>query len=60
MELIEPVLAVAEQEVQHLVLAVVEAEAVPCRMLAPASRIEILVGVSGKVAQSLNLVLHGM
>ena len=60
MELVEPILAVGKQEVHHLVLAVVKAEAVPCGMLTPVSLAEILARVAGKVAQPLVLILHGM
>ena len=60
MVLAEPVLAVAQQEVHHLVLSVVEAEAVPSRMLVSVARIEILVRVAGKIAQTFQLVLHGV
>ena len=60
MVLAEPVLAVAQQEVHHLVLTVVEAEAVPSRMLVSLARIEILVRVAGKIAQTFQLVLHGV
>ena len=45
---------------QHLVLAVVKAQAVPCRMFVTIARIEELVGVAGQVAQPFNLVFHGM
>ena len=60
MELVEPILAVGKQEVHHLVLAVVKAEAVPCGMLTPVSLAEILARVAGKVAQPLVLIFHGM
>ena len=57
---LKPVLAVGEQEVHHVVLAIVEAKAVPSRMLMTVAGIEILIGVAGKVAQSLYFVLHCM
>ena len=60
MELCKPVLAVAQQEVDYLVLAVVEAEAVPGRMLMTVARIEILVRIAGKITKAFQLVLHCM
>ena len=60
MEFLEPILAVAQQEVDNLILAIVEAEAVPCRMLMLFSGIEILVGVSCQIAKTFHLVLHRM
>ena len=60
MELCKPELAVAQQEVNHLVLTVVEAETVPSRMFVTVARIEILVRIAGKIAKALNLVLHCM
>ena len=59
-EFCEPVLTVAQQEVYYLVLSIVEAQAVPCRMLMPVARIEVLVGVASQIAQSLNLILYCM
>ncbi len=59
-ELLEPVLAVREQEVLHAVVAVVEAEGVPCGVLVAVALAEELVGVAGQVAQTLHLVLHGV
>ena len=60
MVFVEPELAVGQQEVEHLILAVVKTQAVPSRMLATVALIEILAGVAGKVAQALHFVLHGM
>ena len=45
---------------QSLILAVVEAEAVPCRMLAAASRIEVEVAVAVETSETLHLVFHSM
>ena len=59
-EFVQPILAVGEQEVYHLVFAVVETERVPGRMLVAVAGIEELVGVAGQIAQSLHLVFHGM
>ena len=59
-ELLEPVLAVGEQEVEHFVLAVVEAKAVPCGMLSAVALVEVLAGVAGKVCQAFHLILHSM
>ena len=44
----------------YVVLAIVEAERVPCRMLVHGSRIEILVGVASQVAETLHLIFHGV
>ena len=60
MELVHPVLAVAQQEVQNLVLSIVKTKAVPCRMLAAASLIEVLARIAGKVAKTLHFILHRM
>ena len=59
-EFFQPVAAVGQQEVQHLVLAVVEAQRVPCRVLMAVTGIEELVGVSCQIAKALDLVFHGM
>lgn len=57
MELIEPVLAVAQQEVDDFILSIVEAETVPSRMLMTVARIEILVRIASEITQSFNLIL---
>ena len=57
---VEPELAVREQEMEHFVLAVVEAEAVPSGMLATCAVVEILVRRAVEIAESLQFVLHGM
>ena len=46
MELIEPILAVAQEEVDDFILAIVEAKTVPSRMLMAVTRIEILVRIT--------------
>ena len=43
-----------------IILSVVEAKAVPSRMLMPVAGIEILVRISSKISQTLYLILHGM
>ena len=58
--LLEPELTIGKQEVQHLVLSVVEAQAVPSRMLTTVALIEILAWVTGKVTKTFHLVLHSM
>ena len=60
MELLKPVATVRQEEMQHFVLAVVEAERVPRGMLVAIAGIEELVGVAGEVAESLDLVFHGV
>ena len=60
MELLHPILAIGKQEVNHLILTIIKAEAVPCRMLTAVTLAEILARVTGKVAQSLIFILHGM
>ena len=60
MEFFEPVFAVAQQEVKHLVLAIVEAERIPCGMLAASVAVEILVVGSVEAAEPLDLVLDGV
>ena len=59
-ELLKPILTVGKQEVQHIVLAIVEAERIPCWMLMTVAWIEELIRITGKVAQTFDLVLHGM
>ena len=60
MELIKPVLAVGEQVMKHLGLAVVKAERAPCGVLMTVARQEILVGITGQVTQTLILILDRM
>ena len=60
MVLVQPEFAVGQQEVYDFVLAVIEAQTVPRRVFAPSARIEILAGVTGKVAQAFHFVLHGV
>lgn len=43
-----------------LVLAIIETQTVPSRVFTPSARIEVLAGVTGKVAQAFHFVLHGM
>ena len=50
LELLEPVFTVRKQEVQHVVLAVVEAQRIPGGMLVAVAGIEELVGVASQVA----------
>ena len=57
---LKPELAVAEQEVKHLVLSVVEAKRVPCRVLAAMVAIEVLVVAAIEAAKSLKLIFHGV
>ena len=59
-ELVHPVLAVGEKEVDDVVGAVVEAKAVPLAVFATLATIKILTGVAGKKSESLVFVLHGM
>lgn len=54
MELIEPILAVAQQEVDDFILSIVEAETVPSRMLMTVARIEILVRIASEITQSFH------
>ena len=60
MILFHPIAAVREQEMDYLIFAIVEAEAVPCWMLVPIARIEELVGIAAEIAQSFHLILDGM
>ena len=55
---VEPELAVTQQKMQHFVLAVVEAETVPCRVLTPRTIVEILIPRAVEVTQTFQLVLH--
>ena len=57
-ELLEPVLAVREQEVQYVVLTIVEAKRVPSRMLVTVAGIEELVGIASQIAQAFYFVLN--
>ena len=45
---------------KHVILTIVKAQRVPCRMLMTISRIEELVRITGKVAKTLHLVLYSM
>ena len=58
--LFEPVLAVAQEEVEHVVACIVEAEAVPCWVLAAVASIEVLVSLSAEVAKAFELVLDSV
>ena len=60
LKLLKPVLAVREEEVEHVVLAVIKAERVPCRMLVALTRIEELVRVACKISKSFDLVFHSV
>ena len=57
---VEPVLAVAQEEVHHLILTIVEAETVPSWMLVSVARIEVLVRITGKITETFHLILHCM
>ena len=59
-ELVKPILAIAEKEMQHLVLAVVKAQGVPSGMLAASVTVEILVIAAVESAQTLDLVLDSV
>ncbi len=58
--LLEPELAVGEQEVKHAVLAVVEAERIPCRVLAARVAVEVEVVAAVEAAEALDFVLDGV
>ena len=45
---------------QHVVLAIVKTERIPCRMLMAFAWIEELIRVACKISQSFNLVFHCM
>ena len=55
-----PELAVAEKEIEHGVLAVVEEQGVPCRMLAAVALVEVKVVASVESAESFHFVFHGV
>ena len=57
---IEPELTVREQEMEHFVLTVVEAERVPSRVLPTIAVMEILIAGTVKVTESFEFVLNGM
>ncbi len=58
---LEPVFAVGEQEMEHFILAVVETQRIPCRMLAARTvGVEIQIVASVEQAYALVFVLHGM
>ena len=59
-ELLQPILAVGEQEVDHIILAIVKAERIPCRMLAAAVAVEVLVVASVETSESLHFIFHGV
>ena len=58
--LIQPVFAVRQQEMQHLVLSVIEAERVPCLMFTPGTGMEILMIRTVETSESLCFIFHGM
>ena len=58
MKLFQPILAIAQQEMYYLILAIIKAKAVPCGMLMLVTRIKILVRVSSQVAKSFNFILY--
>ena len=60
LELLEPVFAVGQQEMDYLMLAIVETERIPLVMLPSVARIEELVRVAAKVAQALVLILYSV
>ena len=51
--LLHPELAVRQQEVKHLILTIVEAERIPCRMLTTLVVVEILIVGTIETTQSL-------
>ena len=55
---IQPILAVRQEEVQHLILAIVEAQTIPCWVLTTRTAVEILIWRAIEIAQTLQLVLH--
>ena len=57
---VEPILAVGEQEMEHLGLSVVEAEAVPRGVLAASAVVEVLIARAVEASESLQFVLHGV
>ena len=59
-ELFEPILAVRQQEVHHLVLAVVEAERIPRRVFAAVVAVEVEVVGAVQTAEAFVLILHGV
>ena len=58
--LIQPVFAVRQQEMQHLVLSVIEAERVPCLMFTPGTGMEILMIRTVETSEPLCFIFHGM
>ena len=58
--LLEPVFAVGEQEVEHFVLSVVEAERIPCGVLTPAVAIKIEVVAAVESSKPLDFVFDGV
>ena len=57
---IEPEFAVAQQEIDYGIFSIVEAERIPCRVLASAVAVEVLVVAAVEASQTLHLVFHGV
>ena len=47
MILLEPIFTIGKQEMNHIIFAIIKAEAVPCRMFVSVTWIEILIGITG-------------
>ncbi|OAV68588.1 hypothetical protein Barb4_02032 [Bacteroidales bacterium Barb4] len=58
--LLQPELAIGQQKMKHLILAVIKHQRIPCRMLPPAARMKVLRVRAVETSQPLPLVLHRM
>ncbi len=57
---LQPVFAIRQKKMEHLVLAVVKTQRIPSRMFTPAIAVEIKIWGTVKTAKTLHFVLHGM
>lgn len=60
MEFLQPVLAVTQEEMEHVIFSVIETEAVPSGMFVTVTFIEELIGVAGEVTESFDFILDGV
>ena len=56
----EPIFAVAQQEMEHVVFAVIEAQTVPSRVFVAVAFIEKLIRVARQIAQAFDFIFNGV
>ena len=60
MEFLQPVLAIRQQEVKHVIFPIIETEAVPSRVFVTVALIEKLIRVASEISETFDFIFDGV